>query len=147
MKSANTFLVVLVAVLALFAFAAVKAYAQPPKPAAPAEAPKPAAPAEAPKPAAPGEAPKPGEAPPAEAPKPAEAPPAAPAPLVAAPAPAPAPAPATPGAVTTVLWINLILGLWLLVSSWVTKCEGGHKWSTAIVGLVVAVLSIWGLFA
>lgn len=131
MKGRNRILLVLAAVAAVISFYAVAGYAQPP-----AEAPKPAAPAEAPKPEAPAAAP-------AEAPKP-EAPPAEAPPPVAAP-PAPAPAAAMPGMVVAFLWVNFILGLWLLFSPWVMGGEKASlKWSTTIVGLIVAILSIIG---
>lgn len=130
----------LAAVAVVISFYTIAGYAQPPAPTPP----KPAAPAEAPKPgAAPAEAPTP-EAPPGEAPP--GAPPAAPtaAPPVAAPAAPEAPV-KMPRTVVAFLWVNFILGLWLLISPWVMAGEKASlKWSTTIVGLIVAVLSIIG---
>ena len=85
----------------------------------------------------------PPAAPPAEAPPaapPAEAPPAAPPAAPAAPA---APAVAKPGIVTTFLWIDFVLGLWVIVAAWVMRPEKASvKWNGTIVGIIIAVLSI-----
>lgn len=43
-------------------------------------------------------------------------------------------------------WVNLILGLWLIISPWVLgfSTVAGAMWNSLIVGIVVAILSYWG---
>ncbi|HHV56018.1 MAG TPA: SPW repeat protein [Firmicutes bacterium] len=40
-------------------------------------------------------------------------------------------------------WVNIILGLWLIVSPWVLKFsdQSTPMWNSIIVGIVVAILS------
>lgn len=43
-------------------------------------------------------------------------------------------------------WVNLILGLWLIVSPWLLgfSSTAGAMWNSVIVGFVVAILAYWG---
>ena len=41
-------------------------------------------------------------------------------------------------------WINLILGLWIALSAYLGFSGGGMTTNLTIVGLVVAVLALWG---
>ena len=39
-------------------------------------------------------------------------------------------------------WLNLIVGLWLIVSPWVLKFQGTHAmWVDIVIGIIVAVLA------
>lgn len=44
-------------------------------------------------------------------------------------------------------WVNLVLGLWLIISPWALgfSASVGALWSTLLLGLGVAVVAIWGL--
>lgn len=49
--------------------------------------------------------------------------------------------------VRTASTINIILGIWLIISPWVygfaTAAAAGAAWSSVIVGAAVVALSIW----
>ena len=130
MKRQKSLLAVLLVIGLFVAFYSVLAYAQ-----APAERTQPGqAPAEAPAVAPPAE--QPAAQPPAEEAKPAEQAPAAAQPQAA-------PSAGKPAMVSAFLWVNFILGLWLLVSPWIMAGENAPlKWNTTITGLIVAVLSL-----
>jgi hypothetical protein len=38
-------------------------------------------------------------------------------------------------------WLNVILGLWVVVSPFLIKSAGTLQWSNVIVGIVIAVLA------
>ena len=44
-------------------------------------------------------------------------------------------------------WVNLVLGIWMIVSPWVLGFSGtsGARDDAIIVGLIVGVMSIWAL--
>lgn len=44
-------------------------------------------------------------------------------------------------------WLNLVVGVWLLVSPWVmgVPVAGALVWSNVVVGVVVGVLAAWTL--
>ncbi|MGE5116326.1 MAG: SPW repeat protein [Betaproteobacteria bacterium] len=44
-------------------------------------------------------------------------------------------------------WVNLVLGIWMIISPWVLRYSGNAsaRDDAVIVGIVVAVLSIWAL--
>jgi hypothetical protein len=44
-------------------------------------------------------------------------------------------------------WVNLVLGIWLIVSPWVLRYSGTvtARDDAVIVGIIVGVLSIWAL--
>ena len=44
-------------------------------------------------------------------------------------------------------WVNLVLGVWLFISPWVLGFSGSMNaaWDHRIVGVLVALLSIWNL--
>jgi len=46
-------------------------------------------------------------------------------------------------------WINLVLGVWLFFSPWILGYATlyGAMWNSLIVGLLIAVLAIWGIAA
>ena len=41
-------------------------------------------------------------------------------------------------------WVNGILGLWVLISSFVGMSASGMTTNLVIVGIVVAILGFWG---
>ncbi|MEZ4869293.1 MAG: SPW repeat protein [Caldilineaceae bacterium] len=50
---------------------------------------------------------------------------------------------------TWLSWINLILGLWIIISPWVYNYATltGATWNSVIVGIIIAALSIWSALA
>ncbi|MBI4032887.1 SPW repeat protein [Candidatus Berkelbacteria bacterium] len=44
-------------------------------------------------------------------------------------------------------WVTLILGIWVLISPWLLGFAGiaAGLWSNIIVGLLLVIVSIWGL--
>lgn len=38
-------------------------------------------------------------------------------------------------------WVNVILGLWVLVSPFILTAASSLKWSNVVVGIVVAVVA------
>lgn len=44
-------------------------------------------------------------------------------------------------------WVNLVLGIWMIISPWVLRYSGNPsaRDDAVVVGIVVAVLSIWAL--
>jgi hypothetical protein len=46
-------------------------------------------------------------------------------------------------------WISLVLGVWLFFSPWILGYAAlyGAMWNSPIVGLLIAVLAIWGIAA
>lgn len=46
-------------------------------------------------------------------------------------------------------WVNLVLGIWLVISPWMVGFSGlvTAMWNAVIVGAVVAVLALWALGA
>lgn len=44
-------------------------------------------------------------------------------------------------------WVNLVVGVWLLISPWVigVAVSGALVWSCVVVGVVVALLALWTL--
>ena len=47
-------------------------------------------------------------------------------------------------------WINLVLGLWVIISPWVLQLPASHTqafWNNVVVGVVVALLAIWSAVA
>jgi hypothetical protein len=47
-----------------------------------------------------------------------------------------------------VYWIQLVLGLWILVSPWVLDFSSISimKWSNVIVGLCIVLMNVWVIF-
>ena len=45
-------------------------------------------------------------------------------------------------------WVQLVLGLWILVSPWILGFAGitTALWSNVIAGILVAIFAIWELF-
>jgi SPW repeat len=39
-------------------------------------------------------------------------------------------------------WLNLILGIWLVVSPFVLFASGGAMWNNVIVGVIIAALAL-----
>ena len=47
-------------------------------------------------------------------------------------------------------WINLVLGLWVIVSPWVLQFPASQTqafWNNVIIGAIVAILAIWSALA
>jgi hypothetical protein len=46
-------------------------------------------------------------------------------------------------------WVNLLLGIWVLISPWVLGFSSFHNATTnnVIMGIVVIILSLWSAFA
>jgi SPW repeat len=47
-------------------------------------------------------------------------------------------------------WINLLLGLWVIISPWVLQFPASQTqafWNNVIVGVIVAILAIWSVVA
>ena len=44
-------------------------------------------------------------------------------------------------------WVNLVLGIWLIISPWIIGFSGvvTAMWNAVIVGAVVALLALWAL--
>ncbi len=44
-------------------------------------------------------------------------------------------------------WVNLILGIWLIISPWVVGFSNmaAPTWDSVIVGLIVALVNLWGI--
>lgn len=42
-------------------------------------------------------------------------------------------------------WINVILGVWLIVAPWVVGFSNvmGATWTSVITGIVVAIIALW----
>ncbi|HVY81355.1 MAG TPA: SPW repeat protein [Steroidobacteraceae bacterium] len=51
----------------------------------------------------------------------------------------------TPHEATAFSWINLVLGIWTVISPWIYgyAANTGRMWNNVIVGIVVFLLSIW----
>jgi hypothetical protein len=44
-------------------------------------------------------------------------------------------------------WLHLVLGLWVAASPWLLGATGTSlQWSNLVVGVVIAVVALWGLF-
>ncbi|MEK9154621.1 MAG: SPW repeat protein [Patescibacteria group bacterium] len=45
-------------------------------------------------------------------------------------------------------WVNLVLGVWILISPWVLGFSGFAPalWSNIIVGVLIAIFALWALF-
>ena len=41
-------------------------------------------------------------------------------------------------------WVNAILGLWVIVVSFLGMSGSGLMWTLSITGIVIAVLALWG---
>ena len=51
---------------------------------------------------------------------------------------------------TWLSWINLLLGLWVIISPWVLQFPASQTqafWNNVIVGVIVAILAIWSAVA
>lgn len=46
-------------------------------------------------------------------------------------------------------WVNLVLGVWLFISPWIYGYTGttNISWNSYIVGVLVGLVSIWGIAA
>jgi hypothetical protein len=45
-------------------------------------------------------------------------------------------------------WVNLVLGLWLIISPWVLgfSIAAGAMWTHVILGIIAVVISAWALW-
>ncbi|MCB0064312.1 MAG: SPW repeat protein [Caldilineaceae bacterium] len=50
---------------------------------------------------------------------------------------------------TWLSWLDLVLGLWIIISPWVYNytMSTGAMWNSVIVGVLIAALSIWSAMA
>ena len=55
---------------------------------------------------------------------------------------------AGPSSMSWASWINAILGVWLIISPWVLGFAMVQPavWSCVVLGVIVALASIWGLW-
>jgi hypothetical protein len=46
-------------------------------------------------------------------------------------------------------WVELVLGVWLLISPWVLRYSHvrAETWNVFFVGLAIAIVALWALFA
>lgn len=40
-------------------------------------------------------------------------------------------------------WVNVILGIWLIIAPFIFNFDVAARWNSVIVGIVVAVLAYW----
>lgn len=49
---------------------------------------------------------------------------------------------------TWMSWLNVLLGLWLIVSPWVLRAQTSQAyWNEVIVGVIIAILGAWSAFS